>query len=73
MNLPSIFGTETVDTILANFNAQRDKLRAISDKLQEAAKREQEQAEALKLAAQAKSDEASRAIRVAQKIAELVG
>jgi alkylation response protein AidB-like acyl-CoA dehydrogenase len=73
MNLPSIFGTETVDTILANFNAQRDKLRAISDKLQEAAKREQSEAEQLRLAAEAKNKEADRAIRVAQKIAELVG
>jgi hypothetical protein len=73
MNLPSIFGTETVDTILANFNAQRDKLRAISDKLQEAAKREQSEAEQLRLAAEAKTEEAARAIRVAQKIAELVG
>lgn len=73
MNLPSIFGTETVDTILANFNAQRDKLRAISDKLQEAAKREQSEAEQLRLAAEAKNEEAARAIRVAQKLAELVG
>jgi hypothetical protein len=73
MSLPSIFGTETVDTILANFNAQRDKLRAISDKLQEAAKREQSEAEQLRLAAESKNEEAARAIRVAQKIAELVG
>lgn len=73
MNLPSIFGTETVDTILASFNTQRDKLRGIADKLQEAAKREQEEAERLKVQAEGKAEEASRAIRVAQKIADLVG
>ncbi len=73
MNLPSIFGTETVDSILANFNTQRDKLRAIADKLQETAKREQSEAEQLCLAAEQKAEEAGRAIRVAQKIADLVG
>lgn len=73
MNLPSIFGTETVDTILANFNAQREKLSLISEKLQAAAAREQSEAEQLRASADAKCAEAARAVRVAQKIAELVG
>jgi hypothetical protein len=73
MNLPSIFGTETVDSILANFNAQRDKLSAISEKLQAAAAREQVEAEQLRASADAKCAEAARAVRVAQKITELVG
>ncbi len=73
MNLPTIFGTETVDSILSTFEAQREKLKALSLKLQDAAKREQEQAEALRLAAETKAEEAARATRVAQRIAELVG
>lgn len=73
MKLPTIFGAKTVDSILANFETQQNKLRALAIKLQDAAKCEQEKAAALKAAAEAKDTEADRAYRVAQKIAELVG
>jgi hypothetical protein len=72
MNLTNLLGNQTVDSILSSFEAQREKLKILSDKLQEAAKREENEAAALKAAAEAKSVEAARALRVAHKISQLV-
>lgn len=72
MDLKSLLGMETVDSILASFETQREKLRGLSIKLQDAARRESEEAAALQLASEAKRGEAERALRVAQKISDLV-
>lgn len=72
MDLKSLLGIETVDSILSSFDAQREKLRTLSTKLQDAARRESEEAETLRAASEAKREEAKRALRVAQKISDLV-
>lgn len=72
MNLKSIIGGESVDSILAQFETQRGKLQALAGKLREAAEKQKTEADALLEQSKAKGAEANRALRVATKIGELI-
>lgn len=72
MDFKNLFGTQTVDGILAAFDKQRDKLLVLSSNLREAAAKHQQEADALAAKVKAKREEADRALRVSAKISDLI-
>jgi hypothetical protein len=72
MSLKALVGLETVDSILASFEAQRTALQNLSAKKRSAAQVKKDQADELQRTAAAETAEAERALRIADRIGELV-
>lgn len=68
----ALFTADTVDSILASFETHKAKLAALATKLREGAAKDKAEADALLEQSKAKSDEALRAARVADKIGKLI-
>lgn len=72
MSLKALVGLETVDSILASFEAQRTALQGLSAKKRSAAQAKKDQADELQRIAAAETAEAERALRIADRIGNLV-
>lgn len=72
MGIKSLVGLETIDSILAAFDTQRQALRNIASKLDDKSAAKKSQANALFAEAKAHADESLRALRVAERIDKLV-
>lgn len=71
--IKTLFGTQTVDSILASFEAQREALRTIAGKLGESSAAKTDAANKLLEESRLHDAERERALRVAKRIGELVG
>lgn len=73
MSIKSLIGLETVDSILSAFNVQHAALLAIAERQATKSAQKTDAAKALQLEAAALDAERTRALRVADRIANLVG
>lgn len=73
MNIKSLIGLETVDSILAQFNTQQEALRTLAAKLGTRCQAKHEEGQRIIAVANDLGHERDRAIRVAERIANLVG
>lgn len=73
MSIKSLIGLDTVDSILAAFNSQRDALLAIAQRHGTKAAEKSVAAQALLEEAAGLEAERERALRVSERIANLVG
>lgn len=72
MDFKNLFGVRSVDGILASLEKQRDRLQDLSGKLRDQTAKHHQEADALAAKIKAKRDEAYRALRVADKISNLI-
>lgn len=73
MQIKSLFGTQTVDSILASFEDQREALCNLAAKLGESSAAKTDAANKLLEESRLAGAEQERALRVAKRIGELVG